>query len=133
MSASDYYENKVLDYLMGAGVDIRPDPLHIALFTAAPSDAGGGTEVAGNGYARVSVANNATKFPAAVAGSKSNGEIISFPQANGGNWGTITHFGIFDASTGGNLLAWGALAQSVPVNDGDTANIQVGALTITLD
>jgi hypothetical protein len=62
----------------------------------------------------------------------SNDGAITFPTATG-NWGTVTHFGIFDASTSGNLLVWGALAVSKVVNTGDTASFATGELDLTLD
>ncbi len=105
----------------------------VALFTATPSDTGGGTEVSGNAYARVAVTNNATNWPAASAGSKANGAAITFPQATPAGWGVVTQFGIFDASTAGNLLAWGDLTASKTVDALDTVSFAIGALTITLD
>ncbi|HWO72743.1 MAG TPA: hypothetical protein VNN21_04225, partial [Dehalococcoidia bacterium] len=69
--------------------------------------------------------------PAASGGAKSNGAAITFPQATA-NWGTVVAFGIFDASTGGNLIAWADLMSSVAVNSGQTAQFAVGDLDITL-
>lgn len=107
-SKSDYLENKILDHVLGGGDYTRPATVYVGLFTTAPSDTGGGTEVSGGSYARVAVTNNATNFPAASSGSKSNGTAITFPAATA-NWGTVVAFGIFDASSGGNLLYWGWL------------------------
>jgi hypothetical protein len=132
-SKSDYLENKVLDHVLGGGDYSRPATVYVALFTATPSDSGGGTEVSGGSYARASVTNNATNWPAASDGSKSNGTAIVFP-APTANWGTITSFGIFDAASSGNLLYWGALSASKTVNNGDAApQFAVGALTVTED
>jgi hypothetical protein len=138
---SDYLENKLVDHLFRTTTFTRPSPIFIALYTAAPSDAGGGTEVTGGSYARVSVtpldANwNATQGGTSGASSGTGGLTdnvadITFP-APTANWGTITHFGIFDASTSGNLLIWGALSQSKTVNNGDPApKFLAGALDIT--
>jgi hypothetical protein len=104
----------------------------VALFTANPSDSGGGTEVTGGSYARVSVTNNTTNWPNASSGSKSNGTAITFPTATA-NWGTVTAFGIFDASSAGNLLYWGTLSASKTVDNGDTASFASSAITITED
>lgn len=129
MSAlSDYLENEIADHILGGGDYTRPATVYIALFTAAPSDAGGGTEVSGTGYARVSVTNNATNWPAASIGAKANGTAITFPAA-GASWGTATHFGIFDASSGGNLLFHGALTTSKSIGIGDTPSFAIGALS----
>ena len=122
---SDYAENELLDHLLGTGVFTAPSAVYLALYTAAPSDSGGGTEVAGNGYSRQAVA-----FAAASGGSASNTSAESFT-ASGGNWGEITHWGIFDASTSGNLLLHGALTSSRTINDGDTLDFAAGDITIT--
>jgi hypothetical protein len=129
---SDYLENKVLDLLLGGVSYTVPTTVYIALYTAAPTDAGGGTEVSGGGYARVAVTNNATNFPAASGGSKSNGTTITFPTATA-DWGTVVAVGIFDASTSGNLLFWANLTTSKTVQNGDTAQFASGSLTFSED
>lgn len=129
MSAlSDYAEKLALDWMMTTGAATRPTGWYVALYTAAPSDSGGGTEVSGNGYSRQSVTFAAASSP---GGTTDNTGAVSFTAA-GGNWGTITHLGIFTASTGGNLLWHGALSASRVVNDGDTLSFAIGAITLTL-
>ena len=133
-SFSDFLEAKVLDHVWGATSYSAPGTLYVALFTAAPSDSGGGTEVSGGSYARVAVTNNTTNWPNATGTSptsKANGTVITFPTATA-NWGTVVAFGIFDASSGGNLLVWADLNTNRTVNSGDTASFAVSALTITL-
>jgi hypothetical protein len=131
-SKSDYLEQKLLDHVLGGGDYTRPATVYVALFTAAPTDAGGGTEVTGGSYARKDVTNNATNFPAASGGAKSNGTAITFVTATG-NWGTCVAFGLFDAVSGGNLLYWADLAVSKAVNSGDTASFATGDLDFTED
>lgn len=130
---SDYLETRLLDHLLGGG-DHTPAATHYyALFTAAPTDAGGGTEATGSGYARKAVTNNLTNYPSASSGGKSNGAVIAFAAATGA-WSAsanMTHFGIFDASSGGNLLAWGVIDTPFAVANTDTPTIAVGALTFT--
>lgn len=129
MSAlSDYAEKLVLDWLMTTGSATRPSAWYVALYTAAPSDSGGGTEVSTGGYSRKSVTFNAASTP---GGTTSNSNIVSWTAA-GANYGTVTHVGIFDASTGGNLLWQGGLSSSKTVNDGDTIQFSAGNLTLTL-
>lgn len=132
MSKSAYLEDAILDHMLGGPDFARPATVYVGLYTAAPSepDGTGGTEVAGNGYARVSVTNDATNFPAAASGAKSNGNVITFPQATGGDWGTVVAFGIFDAPTAGNLLFFGTLGTSKSIQDGDTGRFPVGDLTL---
>lgn len=125
---SDYLENKLLDHTFKTASFTQPTNLYVALFTAAPSDSGGGTEVSGTSYART-VCNT---WDAASGGAIANTGAVTFPTA-GGSWGTVTHFGIFDASSAGNLIAWGALATSKTIGSGDTASFAAGDLDITLD
>jgi hypothetical protein len=128
-SFTDYTENLALTYLFTTGSVTRPTAWYVGLFTAAPSDTGGGTEVSGSAYARVvtgtiSGSGTATTFTNAAA--------IEFAAASGGNWGTIGWAGIFDASTGGTLLAWAPLTTAKAINDGDIFRIPASSLTITL-
>lgn len=132
MSKSDYLENELLDHVFGAATYTPPATLYVALYTAAPDDAGaGGTEVSGTGYARVAVTNNLTNWPAAVNSQKGNGTEISFGTVGAGGWGQITHFGVYDAASGGNFLGAGELDTPITANEGDTVRFQAGALAIT--
>lgn len=132
MSKSNYLEDKILDHMLGGGDYTRPASVFIALYTSAPSDSGGGTEVSGGAYARAAVTNNTTNWPAAASGVKANGTEIVFAQATA-PWGNVTHFAVFDALSGGNMLFWGALTASRSVATGDTPSFAVGALTVTED
>lgn len=129
MSKSDYAENKVNELLVGKTAFTLPTA-YVALYTAAPSDSGGGTEVTGGSYARKSTA--ASDWAASSGGSISNAAVITFVTATG-SWGTVTHFGVHDASTAGNLLWWGALGTSKTIANGDSASWAIGALVHTED
>lgn len=112
---SDYSSSNVLAYLTGKTAVPTLPSVWVALFTVAPtSDAGtGGTEVSGGSYARKSTAGadwnvpsaSVGTEPATVPGFTSNANTITFVQATG-SWGTVTAFGLYDAVTSGNLLAW---------------------------
>jgi hypothetical protein len=125
---SDYAEKLLLDWMMTSGSATRPTAWYVALYTAAPSDSGGGTEVSTGGYARQSVAFDAATSP---GGTTSNSADVSFT-AVGGDYGTVTHMGIFDASTGGNLLWHGVLSASKTVEDGDTITFSAGNIDLTM-
>ena len=129
-SFTDYTENLVLNYVFTTNAVTRPTAWYIGLFTAAPSDAGGGTEVTGNGYARVVTGT------LSVSGTSptncTNDAAIEFAAASGGNWGTITHIAILTAITSGTMLGWAALTTSRVINDGDILRIPAGDLDITL-
>jgi hypothetical protein len=143
MSAmSDYLENKLVDHIFRGQTFTAPANTYVALFTAAPADAGGGTEVSGNGYARVTVASSlanwagtqsagSTVASSGTGGATSNNAAITFPTPTGAGWGTVTHFGIFDASTSGNLLFHGALTASKTINAGDTVSYAAAQLATT--
>ncbi len=142
MSAmSDYLENKLVDHLFRAQTLSAPATLHIGLLTAAPSDSGGGTEVSGNSYARVAVTSSlanwagtqsagSTIASSGTGGQTSNNAAITFPTPSG-TWGTVSHFGIYDASSGGNLLFHGSLSVAKTINQGDTVSFPAGSLTVT--
>jgi hypothetical protein len=125
---SDHAEALLLDWLMTNGSATRPTAWYVALYTAAPSDSGGGTEVSGSGYAREAVTFAAATSP---GGTTSNTGAVSFTAA-GGDWGSITHIGIHDASSGGNLLWHGAMTASKTVADGDTLEFSIGNIDLTI-
>lgn len=141
---SDYLENKLIDYIFRAQSFTAPTSIYVGLFTANPSDTGGGTEVSGGSYARVAVSSSlanwagtqsagSTVASSGTSGTTSNNATITFP-APSANWNTITGIGLFDASTSGNLLWWGALTTSKTVNGGDAApTFAAAALTIQID
>lgn len=128
---TDYMENAVGQFFFRNDADAFTPvaTLYLALFTSATSDDGSGTEVTGNDYARTSFSFDAWS---GTSGLQDNASAITFPAANGGNWGTITHAAIMDASASGNMYAHGALAASVVINDGDTFEVAAGALDLTL-
>jgi hypothetical protein len=140
--ASDYLENKLIDFLFRTAAFTKPTALYLALFTAAPSDSGGGTEVTGGSYARVNLAPLDANWAATQGGTSgassgssgltSNAVAITFA-APTANWGTVTHFAIYDALTGGNLLIWDALTASRTILNGDPSpSFAPGALQITV-
>jgi hypothetical protein len=129
-SFTDHTENLVLTWLLTSGTATRPTAWFVGLFTAAPSDTGGGTEVSGNGYARV--ATGTINVSGTNPTNATNAAAIEFAAASGGNWGSIGWAGIFDASTGGNLIAWAALSTARTINNGDVLRIPAGDLDVTL-
>lgn len=126
MSFSNYLETEVLEWAFTTSGGTRPTAWYLALFTAAPSDTGGGTEVSGGGYARQSVTFTVS------GNTASNNAAIEYPTATA-NYGTVTHIGVFDASSGGNLLAHAALTTSKSIETGDVFRVPSGDLDITLD
>ena len=125
---SDYAENLLMNWMMTTDSVTRPTAWYVALYTAAPSDSGGGTEVSGNGYSRQALTVGTAS---GTGGTTSNTGNITFTAA-GGDWGTITHIGIHDASSGGNLLWHGAMSASKTIADGDTLQFNTGNIDLTI-
>ncbi len=125
-----YAQQKLLDHLVGKTSFTMPSTW-VGLFTATPSDAGGGTECTGGSYARKSTAG--TDWTAASGTTTSNAVAITFVTPTGSWGGTATHFGLFDAATVGNLLGWAALTTPQAIGTGNTVSFAIGALVITLD
>ena len=126
MSLSDTFETTTLKWLLTADAVTRPTAWYIGLFTVAPSDAGGGTEVSGGSYARKSVAFT-------VSGNlATNSAAVEFDVATA-DWGTITDIAVFDAVSGGNMIAYATLTASKTIANGDVLRIPLNELDITMD
>jgi len=125
---SDYLENKVLEHVFENSAYTAPSTLYAALFTVAPSDTGGGTEVSGGGYVRQTAAFTVSGTNPTTA---TNGSAIEYPTATAG-YGTVVAVGVFDASSSGNLLAYANLDTSKVVSTGDVFRFNAGDLDITL-
>lgn len=121
---SNYAEAEILQWLMTDETVTRPTAWYVALYSAAPSDAGGGTELSGSGYARQSV-------DFGTAGTTSQADVTF--TASGGNWANATHMGIFDAATSGNLLWHKALPVAKQIDDGDSIVFPAGDIDLALD
>ncbi len=129
-SFADYWENEILDHLFDKG-SYTPPTIYVGLSTADPTDdASGLAEPSGNSYARAATAG--ADWNVASGGTIDNANDITFPEASG-SWGTITHFALFDAASGGNMLAHGSLSVSKSISSGDIAKFAAGDLDISLD
>ncbi len=128
MSFSNTFETHVLNYVFTATSVTRPTAWYIALFTSNPAEDASGTEVStsGTAYARQTVAFS-------VSGNlATNSAAVEFPTATA-SFGTVSHIGVFDASTSGNLIAYSALSASKAISTGDVFRVPAGDLDITLD
>ena len=127
MSFTNYLETEILDHVFAGAAYSAPATLYIGLFTAiSDGEAGSVTEVSGDAYARQTMA-----FTTSGA-TTSNNATVEFPTATG-SWGTITHVGIFDASTSGNLMVYATLTASKAITTGDVFRVPSGDLDITLN
>jgi len=126
MPFSNFLANEILDEVFSGNAYSPPGTFYLALYTVAPTASGGGTEVSGNSYARTATGSFTT-----TAQQSTNAAAIEFPTATG-SWGTITHVGVFDASTSGNLLAFAAVTSSKVIGNGDVLRVPAGDLDINL-
>lgn len=129
MSKSDYLENKMLDHALGTTAFTQPTNQYLALHTANPTDAGSGAELStsGTGYGRIAV-----DFNAASSGTATGPDAaIEFTNSSGSSWTQVTHFGVWDASTSGNLLYYGALTTAKTIAAGDTLRFTAGSISIS--
>jgi len=123
---SNYLENALINGTLRATSYTAPTTIYLALYTADPTDADTGTEVSGTSYARQTITMGAPSN-----GVSTNSAAIEFPAA-GGSWGTVTHIGIRDALTAGNLLYHTPLDASKTIATGDIFRVSVGNLSVTL-
>ena len=123
---SNYLENALINVTLRATSYTAPTTVYLALYTTDPTDADTGTECSGTSYAR-----QAVTFGAPSNGVSTNSAAVEFPQA-GSSWGTITHIGIRDALTTGNLLYHTPLDASKTIATGDVFRIATSSLSVTL-
>ena len=127
------YEDDVLDHILGVTqMSYQAGGLYIALFDTSASlanlEANTHTgEIAGNGYARTAVT-----FTASSGGATSNNADVTFPNASGGNWGTVRYAAVMTASTAGSVIVYGQLTADKVVNDGDTFKFNLGDFDISI-
>jgi hypothetical protein len=124
---SDFLENALINATLRNTTYTSPADVYVGLFTTDPTDDGSGTEVSGGSYAR-----EIATFAAPSNGSSSTNADVQFPQATD-NWGTVTHFAIFDALSSGNMLYHGILTAAKTIETGDVFKIASGNLTVTLE
>lgn len=126
---SNYLANALLNHIFGKATYTPPTNIYVELSTTAPTDAGTNvTPPSGGGYARKQTAPS--DWNMAAGRIIDNANAIEFAEASA-SWGTLSHFALFDAATGGNFLGWGALATPKAVDSGDTARFAAGDLDVS--
>jgi hypothetical protein len=123
---SNFLENALINATLRATTYTSPATVYVSLYTTDPTDADSGTEVSGGSYARTAVTMGAPSN-----GVSTNSADVTFPTATA-SWGTVTHIGIHDASTSGNLLFHTPLDTSKTIDSGDIFKIETGNLSVTL-
>lgn len=132
MSLSAYLENAVINHFLRNTPIPSPEKVYLALYTTDPTDADTGAEVTEGSYVRLPI--TLTEPIDAVPSGKvaKNATDIEFAVATA-NWGTVTHAGVRDAVTGGNLLLHGPLNLNKTIATGDQFRVPANQLTFTLD
>jgi hypothetical protein len=128
-------ENLVLDQSLGAVPYTPPTTWYLALYSVAPTKAGGGTEFSTFGYARKAITNNATNFPAAAGAPKANGVIFSVGPAAGGTWPLPVAWGLHGHISNDDLRFGGPVtgdAATNAANNGDSVSIAIGVMTVSM-
>jgi hypothetical protein len=129
MSKTNFERNMVLDTMFGDGTYDKPATWYCVMFTVMPTVSTAGTEAAYTGYGPVAKTNNATNFPDAVNGQKSNGTKVTFPERSaGGSDPTVVGFGWKDSDVGGNLRHFAPLTTPKLIGVGDTPEFGIGQL-----
>lgn len=126
---SNYLANALLNHIFGKGTYTPPANIYVELSTTAPTDAGTNvTPPSGGGYARKQTAP--ADWNTGSGRIIDNANAIEFAEASA-SWGTLSHFALFDAASGGNFLGWGALTTPKAVDSGDTARFAAGDLNVS--
>lgn len=136
---SNYTENNIIETTLRGATFPVPSGIYVALFTADPTDANvTANEVsvsAWPAYVRKNAADGgliATGWTAPADGVSTNAKTITFPANNGAGNVTVTHIGLYDAATGGNLLYHSALVSSKTLLPGDVLSFGVSSITLTV-
>lgn len=141
---TDSWENSLIDFLFRGQAYTPPTHVYIGLFTTCPTDSTAGTEVSGGSYARVDPgaagltiwsstnSSSGTTTSSGTIGTTYNLGVLTFPTATA-DWGTVTCFGGFTASSSGTLLFYASLTASRSITNGSTASFAAAALSFQVD
>ncbi len=125
--------NALRDHLFRTGSFAKPTNLYAALYTEAPTAAGGGIEVVGASYARVALPVANATFAGIVDGQASNLGLITFP-APTEDWGIVVALGILSAATDGDLYLFDEDLLDKNIRSGNAApSFPIGNLSITIN
>jgi hypothetical protein len=129
---SDYLENALFNATLRGG-NYTGGGVFIALFKTDPTDAASGAELTDSAYVRQRAHQTVVSdgFTAPANGSGSNTRTLTFPAISDVQV-TITHWGVFDAQNGGNLLYHAPLQNPKTLDPSDVLSFPVGSLSVTL-
>lgn len=130
MGLSNYSAHELLDHTFGNAAYSAAATHYFCALKALPSDSDTGSSLVEAPVARKSLTNNLTTYTAASSRTKTNAIDVTFAAASG-ELGYVTHWGIADAASGGNLLASGPLSEPQYVADTEILQFDAGDLSIT--
>lgn len=145
LAVSNYLADKILNGVFRAQAYSFPPTVYIALYTSNPTAADTGSEVTGGGYVRKAVTFSAPVTENAEIYHPTTGAIVTVPRRTIKNsseipfptataaWNLITHVGIRDALTGGNLLLFGAVGNAKTISISDVIKFPIGDVVLTLN
>lgn len=124
---SKYLKNALLNATLRGIAYAAPPTVYVALYTSDPTEDDTGVEVTGGSYARQPIT-----FTAPTVGATNASANAQFPQATA-NWGNITHVGIRDAASGGNLLYFSTASTARNILSGDDYAILANQVPISFN
>lgn len=136
-AASNYTEENVINALLRGVTFPLPSTVYVSLHTSNPGETGANEVLTSNwpAYVRKDAAVGGainTGWAAPTDGVTTNSKQIVYPGMNGASNLTVSHWALFDAATGGNPLAYGALQTARTLQPGDVFVFDIGALTVTM-
>ena len=131
LAVSNFLADALLNQVFRNTAYTRPTTVYVALYTSNPTGADTGTEVTGGAYVRRAVTFGAPTTESGKRTIKNSAE-VAFPTATA-DWGTITHIGIRDAATAGNLLYYGAVDNARSILTADVLKFPVGNIACSLN
>ncbi len=123
---TNYLEDALVNHVLRNTVMTSPSTVYLALFSGNPGEAGGGTELSGNGYARIAITFG-TPSPSGVV---NNTNTLTF-SASGGAWLGIVAHAIMDAVSGGNMLYYETGVSGPTLADGESYEFGSGDIAVT--
>lgn len=143
---SNYLRNKIIDWLLRGKAFTPPTIVYVTLCSTAPTASTGGTEISPSriaincsttAWAATNGDGTTTDPSSGTTGTTSNNAIVDFGTA-GSNWGTASHWELYDAASAGNRLIYGTIVDGVgtptprSIVNGDPVSFPISYLRLTM-
>mgnify|MGYP001136494454 FL=1 len=137
MAFSQYFATQVLNWVKGSPFPTALANVYVSLHSSDPGTAGTSGDVTNtitNSVNRTTISSSALSTVAGASGGgfevTNTGVVQLTTSANNTTPINVTHFGVWDAASGGNFLASGQLTSSVDVELGDTVQFNINAMSV---